>query len=63
MQSYILFILWLYITICLFISSFATNLYIQSIPMIDNKGTYQMYYFIPLFLFCNYFNKKVYIEN
>lgn len=56
-----LIIIWIYSTVCLFfIGSNSGSLYIQCIPMIDNLGTYQVYNFIPLFMFTSYFNKKIY---
>lgn len=38
------------------------NFYIQNMPIIDDLGTYQVYNFIPLCVFTNYFDKKIYVD-
>lgn len=60
---FIFIILWLYLTLCLFLMVAGGGFYIKNMPMIDNNGSYQVYNFIPLALFTNYFDKKVYIKN
>ena len=58
----VLIVICLYLIICLFCIGINGNFYIENMPMIDNIGTYQTYNFIPLCLFTNYFDKKIYIE-
>lgn len=58
----VIIIICLYLSICVFfIGMNGFNFYIQNILMIDNNGKcYHIYYFIPLCLFTNYFDKKIY---
>lgn len=61
--TFILLIIWLYSTICLFCMGISGNFYIENTPIIDNNGkTYQISNFIPLCIFTNYFDKKRYVD-
>ena len=56
--------MWVYLTICLFFIGIKSDFYIESLPIIDNSGKcYQLYSFIPLCVFTNYFNYIKYIQN
>jgi hypothetical protein len=59
---FVLIVMWIYSSICLFCVGISGNCYIQNIPIIDNLGTYQVYNFIPLCMFTSYFDKKIYIN-
>lgn len=70
MYKYLLYlfmvIIWLYLSICLcLIGGDGIEFYAQnSMIMKDKNGKcYQLYYFIPLCLFTNYFNKNIYIDD
>jgi hypothetical protein len=57
-----LVIMWIYSSICIFLMFSGGKYYIESIPIMDTVGTYQIYNFIPLRLFTTYFDKKIYID-
>jgi hypothetical protein len=62
LYCFIAVVIWLYLTICLFLA-LTDNLYIQSIAMRDDAGYYHFYTFIPLCLFTEAFNKKIYCKD
>jgi len=56
-------LLWLYTSLCLFIICIGgINMYSISTPMMDTntRTLYQIYSYIPLCMFTDYFNKKIY---
>lgn len=58
---YFLILIFIYSTLCLFfILINNSNYYIETIPIQDENGVYQNYYYIPFFIFSNYFDKKIY---
>ncbi len=61
MTNCVIIIICIYIIICLFaIFANGGNIYTESIPFIDDQGTYQIYSLIPLTIFTNIFDKKIY---
>ena len=63
----ILISLWLYTSMCLFIILIIgdCSMYTISTPMVCDKSPeryYQIYSYIPLCIFTNYFNKRVFYE-
>jgi hypothetical protein len=61
----ILISLWIYTSLCLFIILInGCSMHVISIPMLDNGDghVYQFYEYIPLCIFTNYFNKRVFYE-
>lgn len=61
---FILIVLWIYTTLCLFFIGMGGDFYIKSIPIMNiGEPAYQIYNFIPLCLFTTYFDKKIYIQD
>ena len=56
---FVFIIIWVYLTVCLFLMGIGKSFYIQTIPIIKNDETYIIHSFIPLCLFTSYFNKLV----
>jgi hypothetical protein len=64
------FICWILLTIYLVIITIMgitqildiENFYIESMPFIDEIGTYQVYNCVPMCLFTKCFDKKIYTE-
>jgi len=60
----ILIAMFIYSTTCLFLIGMSCDFYMSSIPFEDIDGNYyQIHNFIPLCLFTNFFNKKIYLKN